>query len=193
MSNSLRPHGLYSPWNSLGQNTRVGGLSLLQGIFPTQRLNPHFPHCRWILFQLSHKGSPRAPTIPALHLPLEAERSMNITTHDMAEVPMTPDPPVPNPSCHSYRACKLGAQQTSPSFQCSKLRQKQRLQQQDTNKPGGTSTDTRSTRDISDKAVKGQKCQLSDIIRDRCQNQTEVTIKKTKPISIMNIDTKIFN
>ena len=32
----LRPHGLYSPWNSSGQNTGVDSLSLLQGIFPTQ-------------------------------------------------------------------------------------------------------------------------------------------------------------
>ena len=39
MSDSLRPHGLYSPWNSLGQNTEVGSLSLLKGIFPTQRSN----------------------------------------------------------------------------------------------------------------------------------------------------------
>ena len=59
MSNSLRPHGLYSPWNSPGQNSRVGGLSLLQGIFPTQGSNPGLPHCRQILYQLSHKGSPR--------------------------------------------------------------------------------------------------------------------------------------
>ena len=36
MSNSFRPHGLYSPWDSPGQNTGVGSLSLLQGIFPTQ-------------------------------------------------------------------------------------------------------------------------------------------------------------
>ena len=35
MSNSLRPRELYSPWNFLGQNTGVGNLSLLQGIFPT--------------------------------------------------------------------------------------------------------------------------------------------------------------
>ena len=34
-------------------------LSLLQGIFPTQGLNPGLPHYRWILYQLSHKGSPR--------------------------------------------------------------------------------------------------------------------------------------
>ena len=53
------PHGLYSPWNSPGQNTGVGSLSLLQGIFPTQGLNPGLWHCRQILYQLSHKGSPR--------------------------------------------------------------------------------------------------------------------------------------
>ena len=59
MSISLRPHRLYSPWNSLGQNTGVGSRPLLQGIFPTQGLNPGLPHCRWILYQLSHQGSPR--------------------------------------------------------------------------------------------------------------------------------------
>ena len=59
VSDSLQPHGLYSPWNSPGQNTGVGSLSLLQGNFPTQGLNPGLPHCRWILYLLSHKGSPR--------------------------------------------------------------------------------------------------------------------------------------
>ena len=58
MSNSLQPHGLYR-WNSPGQNTGVGSLSLLHGIFTTQELNPGLPHCRWILYQLSHKGSPK--------------------------------------------------------------------------------------------------------------------------------------
>ena len=48
-----------SPWNSWGWNTGVHSLSLLQGIFPTQGSNPGLPHCRWILYQLSHKGSPR--------------------------------------------------------------------------------------------------------------------------------------
>ena len=43
------------PWNSPGQNTGVGSLSLLQGIFPTQGLNPGLLHCGWILYQLSHK------------------------------------------------------------------------------------------------------------------------------------------
>ena len=57
MSDSLRPHGLYSPWNSLGQNTGVGSLSLLHGIFPTQGSNPGLPYCRQILYQLSHNRS----------------------------------------------------------------------------------------------------------------------------------------
>ena len=56
MSDSLQTHGLYSPWNSPGQNTGVGSLSLLQGIFPTQGLNPGLLHCRQILYQQSHKG-----------------------------------------------------------------------------------------------------------------------------------------
>ena len=49
----------YSPWNSPGQNTGVGSLSLLQGIFSTQGSNSGLPHCRRILYQLSHKRSPR--------------------------------------------------------------------------------------------------------------------------------------
>ena len=51
------PHLLYSPWNFPGQNTGVGSLSLLQGIFLTQGSNPDLPHCRQILYQLNHKGS----------------------------------------------------------------------------------------------------------------------------------------
>ena len=59
VSNSLWPQGLYSPWNSPGQNTGGGSLSLLQVIFPTQESNSGLPHCRWILYQLSHQRSPR--------------------------------------------------------------------------------------------------------------------------------------
>ena len=58
MSDSLRPHGPYSPWNSPGQNTGVGSLSVLWGIFPTQGSNPGLPHCRQIIYQLSYQGSP---------------------------------------------------------------------------------------------------------------------------------------
>ena len=46
-------------WNSPGQNIGVGSLSFLQGIFPTQGLNPGLQHCGWILHQLSHKESPK--------------------------------------------------------------------------------------------------------------------------------------
>ena len=57
VSDSLQPHGLYSPWNSPRQNTGGGSLSLLQAIFPTQGSNSGLLHCRRILYQLSHQGS----------------------------------------------------------------------------------------------------------------------------------------
>jgi len=44
--------------DSLGKNTGVGCHSLLQGIFPTQGLNPGLLHCRQIFYHLSHQGSP---------------------------------------------------------------------------------------------------------------------------------------
>ena len=59
MSDSLQPYGLYSPWNSPGQNIGVGSLSILQIVFPIQGSHPGLPHCRCILYQLSHQGSPR--------------------------------------------------------------------------------------------------------------------------------------
>ena len=47
-----------SSWNSPGQNTGVGSLSLVQGMFPTPGSNPGLTHFRQIPYQLSHKGSP---------------------------------------------------------------------------------------------------------------------------------------
>ena len=79
VSNSLRPHGLYSPWNFLGQNTGVGSRSLLQGILPTQGSNPGLPHCRGILYQLSHKGSPRILEWVAYPLSRRASQPRNQT------------------------------------------------------------------------------------------------------------------
>ena len=52
---------LLCPWNSPGNNTGVGSLSLLQGIFSTQGSNPGLPHCRRIVFHLSFPGSPSSP------------------------------------------------------------------------------------------------------------------------------------
>ena len=60
MSDSLWPHGLYRlfhPWDFPGKNTGVGCHFLLQGIFPTQGLNPGLPHSRQMLYCLSHPGS----------------------------------------------------------------------------------------------------------------------------------------
>ena len=65
-SNSLGPHGPYGPWNFPGQNTALGSLSLLQGTFPSQGLNPGLPHYRQNLYQLSHKGSPSSVVVWSL-------------------------------------------------------------------------------------------------------------------------------
>ena len=61
-SDSVRPHRrqptrLPRPWDSPGQNTGVGSLSLLQWIFPTQELNRGLLNCRLILYQLSYQDS----------------------------------------------------------------------------------------------------------------------------------------
>ena len=57
VSDSLRPRGPHSPWNSLGQNTRAGSHFLPQGVFPIQGSNPGLPPCREILYHLGHQGS----------------------------------------------------------------------------------------------------------------------------------------
>ena len=56
-------HGVIKSWTLLNilkwtMNTGVGSYSLLPVFFPTQGLKPGLPHCRWILYQLSHQGSP---------------------------------------------------------------------------------------------------------------------------------------
>ena len=72
--NSLRHHGLYSLWNSPGENTGVGSISLLQGI-PSQGLKPGFLHCRQILYLLSHKG---IPVVKNLHPNAEDIRNVGL-------------------------------------------------------------------------------------------------------------------
>ena len=62
-SDSLRPRGLYSSWNSPGQNTGVGTFLFSRGMFPTQRSNPGLPHCRQILYQLSCQESPKCTLV----------------------------------------------------------------------------------------------------------------------------------
>ena len=53
------PQGSSVHGDSPGKNTEVGCHFLLQGIFPTQGLNPGLPHCRQMLYCLSHQGSPK--------------------------------------------------------------------------------------------------------------------------------------
>ena len=64
VSDFLRPHGLevLCPWIFPSNNTVVGCHFLLQGIFPVQGSNPDLLHCRWILYHLSHQGSPAGIT-----------------------------------------------------------------------------------------------------------------------------------
>ena len=68
VSDCLAPHGLYParllcPWDFPGNITGVGCHFLLQGIFPTEGLNPGLLHCRWILYRLNHQGSPKTEVI----------------------------------------------------------------------------------------------------------------------------------
>ena len=101
MSDSLQPHGLYSPWNSPGHNTGVGSLSLLQGIFPTQVSNPGLSHCRRILYQLSHKGSPwgKDYCTNSKHLFQAAQKSL---LNFWVRVCLKPHPSFWSVSCSSY-------------------------------------------------------------------------------------------
>ena len=92
MSDSLWPHGLYSPWNSPGKNTGVGSLSLLQGTFPTQGSNPGLSHCRQTLYQLSHKVF-RSDQIS------RSVVSDSLRPHDLQHA--RPPCPSPTPAVHS--------------------------------------------------------------------------------------------
>ena len=93
LSDSLRPHELYSPWNSPGQNTTVSSRSLLKGIFPTQGSNPGFLHCGRIFYQLSHQGSPYSRTLLFIH---SIYNSLHLLIPNSQSFP----PPAPTRSNH---------------------------------------------------------------------------------------------
>ena len=59
------PAGSSVHGDSPGKNTGVGCCALLQGMFPTQGSNPGLPHCWWILYRLSHQGSPPYHVAPS--------------------------------------------------------------------------------------------------------------------------------
>ena len=123
----MQTHGLFSPWNSSGQNTGVGNLSLLQGIFPTQGLNPgiELPYCRRILLPAEPQGKPKnigvgqfssvaqscptlcdpmnssMPGLPVHHHLLESTETHIHRVSDAIQPShplLSPFPPAPNPS-----------------------------------------------------------------------------------------------
>ena len=95
VSDSLLPHGLeptelLSPWDFPGKNTGVGCHFLLQGIFPTQGLNPGLPHCRQALYSLSHRGVYRFTGV-GYNLAATPPPSLPITLLTPSEVPRDSD------------------------------------------------------------------------------------------------------
>ena len=68
VAKSLRPHGLYSPWNSPGQNTGVGTHSLIHGIFQTQGSNPGLPHLQADSLPADAEGKPKKTGVGSLSL-----------------------------------------------------------------------------------------------------------------------------
>ena len=67
MSDSLWPHELYSPWNSLGQNTRVGSLSLLQDL-PNPGIEPRSPALQVDSLPAEPQGKPKNTGVGSLSL-----------------------------------------------------------------------------------------------------------------------------
>ena len=68
VSDSLWPNGLYGPWDSPGQNTGVGSLALLQGIFPTQGIEPRFPALQADSLPDEPQGKPQNTGLGSLSL-----------------------------------------------------------------------------------------------------------------------------
>ena len=68
MSDSLWPRGLYSPWNPLGQNSGVGSLSLLLGIFPNPEIEPRSPALQADSLPAKSQGKPKNTRMGSLSL-----------------------------------------------------------------------------------------------------------------------------
>ena len=77
VSDSLRPHGLYSPWNSPGQNTGVGSLSLLQGILPTgEGIEPRSPSSQMDSLPAEPQEKPKNTGVGQIFLTQESNQSL---------------------------------------------------------------------------------------------------------------------
>ena len=71
MSDSLGPHGLYSPWHSPGQNTGVGSLSLLQEDLPNPGIKPRSPALQVDSLPAEPQGKPKNTGVGNLSLLLQ--------------------------------------------------------------------------------------------------------------------------
>ena len=65
---TLRSHGLYSPWNSPGQNTGVGSLSLLQGDLPNPGIKARSPALQVDSLPAESQGKPKKTGVGSLSL-----------------------------------------------------------------------------------------------------------------------------
>ena len=88
MSDSVIPWTVacQAPLNVPGKNTGVGSHSLLQGIFPTQGLNPGLPHCRQILYHLSHQGSPYVHMCVCIHIYMYIYIMSSLSVHLLMDI-----------------------------------------------------------------------------------------------------------
>ena len=110
MSNSLQPHRLqptrlFRPWNFPGKNTGLGCHFLLQGIFLTQELNPGLPHCRQMLYRLSHLGSPKYPLLTKIQQGQKLKKKKKVNFRWCILPPSLHAPPLaltsaPRPATH---------------------------------------------------------------------------------------------
>ena len=89
VSDSLRPHGLHSSWNSPGQTTGMSSYSLLLWIFLTQELNRGLLHCRQIVYQLSYHNYSHVCTKEGLHWWL-SDKESSCNAEDAGDVGSIP-------------------------------------------------------------------------------------------------------
>ena len=89
LSDSLRPHGLHSLWNSPGQTTGMSSYSLLLWIFLTQELNRGLLHCRQIVYQLSYHNYSHVCTKEGLHWWL-SDKESSCNAEDAGDVGSIP-------------------------------------------------------------------------------------------------------
>ena len=112
--------GSSRPGDSPGKNTGVGCHALLQGIFPTQGWSPGLPHCRQILYHLSHQGSPLFLRYNNCRYSCSSNSNITIAGHDMQCNLLTQSSVttiIIQSTATTNAADTEGSQQTLPIFQ----------------------------------------------------------------------------